>query len=742
MIWENRDFQAIFASDRVLDVEGLRAFCAEILPCLETEKSKKTVYYTCPAAFDLEASSFTSPSGDKAATMYVWMFGLFGAVVLGRTWEEFELCCSIVTEELRLDIQHRLIVYVHSLEYDFQFFRKHLAWSSVFSLHERKPLYAVSVLGIEFRCSYLLTGKSLAALAEGMEEYPELHKMVGDLDYSVPRHSGTPLTKTELGYCFADVRILMAYISTQIQEEGGILNIPLTKTGYVRRYARRACLPDDAAHEPDKLEYQKLMVRMSMRLAEYDQIRRAFQGGYTHGSPLYIGQTIEDPEGMESWDICSSYPAQLVRHKYPMGHAQLVNINSRTKFEYNVSHYACIFDLELWGVRSKLIQDHYISASRCWELEGEQTANGRIVKADHLKISITNVDWEIIKECYDWEGTPAIGVFRRYEWGYLPTPFVKAVLDLYVRKSTLKGVPQRKAEYNLVKELCNSLYGMCVTSPLREDIIYQDNMWPTERDPTGAEDTRTEEEIEADKAREEKKRISKIIRYNHNMGRFTAYIWGVFCTAWARRQLWTAILHLGTDYVYSDTDSVKIRHAQQHRQWFADFNSWNIEQMMIAMDHHGLPREMIMPKTIKGQVKPLGVWEFDGHYQRFRTQGAKRYLVQYSDDPRNDPTERGEIDLTVAGVAPAAGAEFLRERYGVPGCFDTFTDRLVFPPGHAGKLTHTYIDHPIDTTLTDYLGFEREIHELSVVHMVPAGYKLSMSQAFLDYVRHVQVDYR
>ena len=713
-------------------MEGLRAFCAEILPCLATEKDKKLIYYTCPASFDLEASSFQTPGGDKAATMYIWMFGLFGAVIVGRTWEEFENCCRIITEELRLDVKHRLIVYVHNLEYDFQFFRKHLVWSNVFSLNDRQPLYAVSVLGLEFRCSYKLTGKSLAALAAGMEDYPELHKMVGDLDYSVPRHSGTPLTETELGYCLADARILMAYISTQIQEEGGILNIPLTKTGYVRRYARRACLPDDEEHAESKLEYQKLMVRMSMRLTEYDQIRRAFQGGFTHASPLYVGQTVSDPEGMESWDICSSYPAQLVRHKYPMGHCQLVTINSKRRFEYNIQNYACIFDLELWGVKSKLIQDHYLSASRCWELEEEQTANGRVVKAAHLKTSITNIDWEILKECYEWGGA-AVGVFRRYEWGYLPTPFVKAVLDLYNRKTQLKGIPSAKAEYDRVKELCNSLYGMCVTSPLREDILYINNMWPSERDLPGKE---------ADAAKEEKKRISKIIKYNHNMGRFTAYIWGVFCTAWARRQLWTAILHLGADYIYSDTDSVKIRHAEQHRQWFTDYNAWNIEQLMTAMDHHGLPREMIMPKTIKGKVKPLGVWEFDGHYKRFKTMGAKRYLVQYSSDQRNDPEEWEQIDLTVAGVAPAAGAEFLMERYGVPECFDRFNDRLVFPPGHAGKLTHTYIDHPIDTVLTDYLGYEREIHELSVVHMIPAGYRLSMSQAFLDYVRHVQVDYR
>lgn len=74
--------------------------------------------------------------------------------------------CDIrkLTEYLELYDNKRIIIYVHNLSYEFQFMRKWFVWDKIFALEERKVVYAI-MAGIEFRCSYILTGYSLKSLA-------------------------------------------------------------------------------------------------------------------------------------------------------------------------------------------------------------------------------------------------------------------------------------------------------------------------------------------------------------------------------------------------------------------------------------------------------------------------------------------------------------------------------------------------------------------------------------------------
>lgn len=201
--------------------------------------NKRITYINAPASFDIETSSFYN-NGKKQAIMYIWSFAIERYVILGRTWEEFIELLNTISEYLELSQTKRFVIYVHNLPYEFQFMRKQLTWKKVFAMKKREPVSALTDMGIEFRCSYKLSGYSLAKTAENLHKYT-IKKLVGELDYSKIRHSETIILYNEKEYCKNDVLIVTAYIQEMIEEYGGIDRIPLTKTGIVRNYCRKQC---------------------------------------------------------------------------------------------------------------------------------------------------------------------------------------------------------------------------------------------------------------------------------------------------------------------------------------------------------------------------------------------------------------------------------------------------------------------------------------------------------------------
>lgn len=684
----------------------------ESIPFIKT--NKRVEYANVPAAFDIEASSFYVKY-DKCACMYAWVFGVNGKCVIGRTWDEFIDVLDQAKNALGLNVNRRLIVYVHNLAYEFQFIQKKFAWHKIFATEQRKPIYALTEDGIEFRCSLRLSGFSLEKVGEHLLKYP-VQKMVGDLDYSLLRHSKTPLTDKEIGYILNDGLVVMAYIKEEMEMRGDRIDrVPLTKTGKVRKLSRDYCLYD-GSHKNNQRKYYRymdLMRALTMTLPEYKENVAAFQGGFTHGGNVWSTILAKD---VGSKDFTSSYPTVMVAEKFPMGKGQRIRIESREHFERQVDLYCCIFEASFEGLEATFPYDHYLSSSKCRKKKNERLDNGRIVSADYLETTITSVDYEIIKRVYRWKRMK-VRNFIRYPKGYLPKDFVHAILDLYRQKTELKGVEGKEAEYQNAKELINSCYGMTVTAIVREEITFERGQWGTgEGDPE-----------------------KQLKQYNESRQRFLFYAWGVFVTAYARRNLWSGILECGPDYIYSDTDSIKAVHMDKHEDYFRRYNESITRKLEKAMDVHGFPHEWIRPKTVEGVEKPLGVWDDEGVYTLFKTLGAKRYMT-YKD---------GKLSLTVSGVNKKTAVPYLLWKYKtVDECFKRFDDKLIIPATYephkgevlqaAGKNTHTYIDEPRKGVLCDYMGIVGEYEEDSSVHLEPTSYDLSMSDLYINYLRGVR----
>lgn len=676
----------------------------------EIKTNKKVTYLNIESAFDIETTSYIN-NGEKSAFMYIWMFGLgLGKEIFyGRTWEEFLDLCERLQHYFGLNENRRLVIYVHNLGYEFQFMCKYFNWENVFAINERKPIKALCSYGIEFRDSYILSGYSLANTAKNLTTH-KVRKMEGDLDYSLIRHQSTQLTEKELGYCSNDIEIILAYINEQIAQYEDITKIPLTNTGRVRKYVKDACYYTSSNHRKSNRgkyqRYRQIMSDLTLDKSTYIQLKRAFMGGFTHSNPNHTGKTLEN---ISSIDLTSSYPTVMLADKFPMSRAKELNITTVEELKKAMSLYCLVFDLKLEGLRNTLKYESYISESKCFKMVKPVINNGRVYDAEMIQTTITDVDFNIIEKVYEWDKISIANV-RGFVKAYLPKSIIESILNLYQDKTTLKGVEGKEVEYLLSKGMLNSVYGMCVTDVVKDEHVYNDT-WGVER-------------VDVDE---------KIDEYNKSKNRFLFYPWGIWVTAYARRNLWTAILNIGDDYIYSDTDSIKMLNFDKHKEYVEKYNKHIGKKLADMMEHYKLNVELLAPKTIQGKAKPLGIWEFEGNYSHFKTLGAKRYLVK----------ENGEFHLTVAGLSKKNGINHMVNICGgdTEQVFNIFNDNLYIPADKTGKMTHTYIDTEKEMFVVDYDGVEERVLTLSGIHLEPCDFTLSISEQYNQFLRAISSGY-
>ncbi len=646
------------------------------------------------SSFDTEVTSFyTEVLGEEVALVYVWMFGVDDAVVYGRTLDEFQEFIYTLNEYLRVR-NYRLITYIHNMKYDFQFIRTYFKWDTVFMKAKRNPLYA-RFGNIEFRDSLILAGgRSLAYIGKHLKSH-SVTKAEGDLDYSLLRHSKTPLTNVELGYCERDILTLNAYISEKIYEEGDITKIPYTNTGYVRRYVKNACLSE----HPNA--YRSMMDNLTLTPGAYQQCEHAFVGGAVGPNINKVGRVCDN---VVSYDIKSSYPYVMVTQSFPMGLPIPVQ-NKDARSYLSRKGYHTIFRLHVHDLRPREWNDFCfpISQDKCISLIGAKIVSNRVQYAASLSIECTELDYDTFRKFYEIDDNSYITHMRVYPGGRLPPEIVKSVFEFFNKKTTLDGVKGRESEYMISKNMLNSIYGMMVERPIRPKFLYVGDKFYRD-------DIDYVEQIEA---------------YNEKRDRVLYYPWGVYVTAWARHRLYDAIYAVGNRFVYCDTDSVKWKlmgeeYDKSRFEYFQRVNKEAEEQIRAITRKLNLPPEYTMPKDPKGHTKILGVWEQEYIADNFKTLGAKRYMYNIGD----------EYHLTVAGTNKAATLEYILKVAKETGKspYTIFDDNLIIPKEYAKRLVATYIDEEQMGYMTDYLGNRAFYSAPSGVHMVAAPYTFNLTE--------------
>lgn len=680
-----------------LDELLLKSGKYDIVKC---RKNKQLVeYINHPAyGFDIETSSYIDNEGNKKNLMYCWQLGCNGNVVIGRTWNDFLEAINKLVKYYQLNYMERhLKIYVHNLPYEFQYIRKLFTWEDVFAKEDRKVLKATTTEGIEFCCSYALSGLSLADTAQQCTKY-KVNKMEGDLNYDYIRTPLTHLTKKEIGYCVHDILCITSYIEEQIEQyDNKITNIPMTNTGRVRKYLKEKCLSEQYRTNTEKL-MKELRITSSQELKMWDE---AFTGGFTHGSYRKSNKTYDN---VSSFDFTSSYPTVMIAEKYPMSKGEFIKNITLKEIEETSNIYAYIFEVHFINLVTTFDYETLFSFSKLRNTVKPVIDNGRVLAVEECDITITDVDYEIIPKVYEWDDA-YITTCYRYIKGYLPTPIVESIVDFYEKKTTLKGIEDEysKRIYMLYKGMLNSCFGCTAEKVERDETIYESDMWITDTSKTT---------------------LDYINEYNNQKGRVLFFAWSIFITSYARRNLWLGIIEFGNDYIYSDTDSLKVLNKDNHMDFINKYNDDIIIKLKKALKVHKIDTERMQPKNIKGEKKPLGIWDYEGTYEHFKTLGAKRYMY-----------EDNGIHLTCAGVNKKDGAKYL-SKFKKP--FDKFTNKLTFPENYSGRKCLTYLDEVQYIDVVDYKGVRYAGKEMSSVHMCKTKYNLTMSPIYLLLLKGVE----
>lgn len=631
----------------------------------------KLRYKDIVTAFDIETTRIVEI---EQSIMYIWQWAIDDVCVIGRTWEEFLEFSKKLSD--RLGEKEKLVIFVHNLSYEFTFLKGIYEFTTkdIFSLDGRKILKCTMYGNLEFRCSYLHSNMNLEEYLDKMGvEHQKL-----ELDYNKRRFPWTQLSDQELSYCINDVIGLVEAVKIEMMHDSdNLYTFPLTSTGYVRRDAK-ACM-----RKISHLWVKKQLPNFHI----FTMLREAFRGGNTHANRYFAGRIVEDVAG---YDRSSSYPDVILNKRYPI--AQFIELGSITKDEfeymYRVTHRAILMRVGFTNIR--LRDDEwgcpYLSKDKSRNIEKGVYDNGRILIAEYLETTITDVDYSIIEEEYIWDDIYFLDVaYSRY--GELPKAFKELVIEYYRRKTELKGVEGEDLNYLRAKMKLNSIYGMMVQNNCKPPYIYEDGLLI--------------EDPDAD--------IEKLLEKDNKTRQLPPYHIGVWVTAHARKELEEAMLEIrrqGGKFIYADTDSVKYIGE-------VDWNRYNRVRIRNSKHSGAYATD---PKGITHYMGMLEE-EFPGRVV-FSTLGSKKYC--YVDS-------KGKLHLTVSGVIKTLGAREL-ENYG--GIY-AFKPNFIFRD--AGGLEAVYNDHPC---ISEY---NIEGHTLKITSNVvlrPTTYTLGITSEY-EYLLYV-----
>lgn len=564
-------------------------------------------------------------------------------------------------------------VFFHNLSYDWVFIRKFLfaIWGYPIKQLNTKPHYPIS---IEFACGMILRDSLILAqrkLEKWAADLDVKHKKaVGFWDYDLIRTQHEHFSADELTYIERDTLAGVECIdATMGALKKDITSLVYTATGIPREMVRK---------RGKKFNAHERFLSMVPDYYEQCNMEKTYHGGYVHANRFLVGDVIKGK--IIPFDFTSSYPFCMTAYKFPSERftpsddCTISQILEDTDAAYYFLFIGIGADLRDLSFPMPPLQH-----SKCDKCINPVLDNGRIISADYVEIWITEQDLYVIDRYMKFEKSICTKVMRS-EKQYLPRWFTDYVFECFQKKQLLKGGD--KVQYSIAKATVNSLYGMTVQKPVKDDII---------------EEYETGKNVFADLSKEA--RMKKYDKYIESYNTVLPYFVGVWVTAYAFRNLFELGECAGT-WIYSDTDSVY-------------GYDWNIDAVERYNEkcRHLLTENGYGAVTANGVDYWLGTAVSDETYSEFVALGSKRYAGRNCED--------GKLHITVAGV-PKNGAAQLNDD------ITNFRTGMIFSGKLTGKMQHSYIY--VDDIYIDEEGNETG----DSIDLNPADYLMDMTEKFED----------
>lgn len=566
----------------------------------------------------------------------------------------------------------RTFVFYHNLSYDWTFlrqffFRRFGEPENQLNTKSHYPIMIEFSNGIILKDSLILAQRKLEKWANDLNVGHK--KAVNAWDYEKIRdQQDASFSSLELTYIehdtLAGAECIDAFKKTLNKK---ICQLPYTATGIVRESFRK---------EARKNNGRDWFLRQYLDFNDVKLSEECYHGGYTHQNRFYKSITIDrfitNDKPIICFDIASSYPYALISEKYPSGKFVKWTDMKPSEILKAYKNYAFLFTAEFYNIRLKnpRFPMPVLQYSKSETLNAI-VDNGRIVKADYVKISICDIDLKLICDQYDFDTDYTICTnVRMTSKDYLPEWFTDFVYGLFINKTKLKGGDS--VQYAIAKAMLNSCYGMCCQHVMQNDI--------KEDYATGEYNTIIRQTPDVYE------------KYLKNYNTFLPYQIGIYCTSYAMKNLFEIgdCLNDIDNWIYSDTDSCF--GFDWNEEKLIKYNNKRIDMMT---------KRGYLPVYHNGRFYCLGIVEEDKICSEFKGIHSKCYCFR--------DAETNELKITVAGV-PKNGVKCLKDN------IDNFKSGFIFKGEETGKLTHTYffekihfdkygneIGDSIDLSACDYL---------------------------------------